>query len=247
MLKLTGFDDNARIYIRANESKDAARLWFSSQLKGVINMSKSIVSFLLLLYSGVLFAATYTYQGLNHQTTAGPEYTTQMQIIGHLTFIDLLPADSMVADVQVLDFSFDDGVQTLNSDNAVLVVNALTTDEFGMPMIWDLVVTATPLPAVVDDTVSQITLRRAINTEGFEVSAVGLSEPCVAVTQSGCLPAINSNFGSSFQIPGVASFWSLSSGSTTAVPMLSTGAFWLLTGLILLLVNHRLNSTRFNR
>lgn len=92
--------------------------------------------------------ATYTYTG-NHFTDVMGTYTVADRLTGFFTVPAALPSSSSypteVSSV-VSSFSFNDGVQTLNSANAAIVAFAIGTDDGGNLVQWSIRLWRTPIP-----------------------------------------------------------------------------------------------------
>jgi opacity protein-like surface antigen len=102
-----------------------------------MNMKKFLatgMSAALLTMSAAASAKVYPFQGPLYESATG-SYTTAMRVSGYIETSAPLPNSSPVADItgQIIAYSFNDGVVTLDQNNSQLCSFTLGTDSAGTP------------------------------------------------------------------------------------------------------------------
>lgn len=187
-------------------------------------------------------AATYVFEGLSFNFASGPNYSEGMRISGFIEFADELIPNSTVNTAGIINYRFNDGVQTLDQSNSEISINTFNTDRNGLPFLYRFNFTKTPVTNVVGEPFSGIQLIFTFNTEGFERFEYGFTSPCIEVSGSVCDVTIferNVDTGGFFN-PGLGGAfpgsWSLqgAGGATQSVPINGVWALALMVLLILM-------------
>lgn len=93
-----------------------------------------VVGILLLSLGASAEAAVYTFRGPLYESATGP-YTTSMRVTGYFETAGPLPASIPLTDIsgQIVAYSFNDGVVTLDQTNSQICRFSVATNASGIP------------------------------------------------------------------------------------------------------------------
>lgn len=207
-----------------------------------INSKKCMYVLLMLLFSCHALAATYSYEGGLFQTINGSNYDTSMRVTASFETSDPLDANLAAGDISslLIDFSFNDGVQTISLDDAEIVSFNVSTNAQGVPDTWSITVWRAPVTNTVGETVDGIDLVFLVDAvNGNSATEQGFSEPCGASGVEYCgFVALNSNSGGFFdtEAPGTWAVSGLPVQAVQSVPVNNLVALLMLSVLLLMVV-----------
>lgn len=209
-----------------------------------MKLTMLLTSYLLMVLSSHTFAATYSYEGGFYQNIAGPNYTTSMQITATFETATPLASNLPMTDItaSLVSFSLNDGLQTINQNNAEILTFNVSTDANGVPVSWNISLWEAPVTNTPGEPVSGMDLYFNMDQpNNFVLQEQGFTEPCGASGASYCdLVALDTNFGGIFDIgpavtaPGTWTVSGVGGAAPQPVPTNQTWAMLMLMGALLL-------------